>query len=268
MNASGDIGSPQVGLSAPVVTSKPIYDDLIVGDGPAVRESAQNVVGTVTLLNGETGQALQTAAVVWSADTMSTQLGGDGEALLCATEGSRVAFAIPASDLPEGLADQAGLSADGSVVGSIDIQEVLLPRATGRDVFNDARGLPTVVRAADGRPGIIIPGSAAPAKTVVQTLIEGAGQKVGDDVAMFNYTSVDWNSRSMKSTSWDSRVVSDATTLPEAVMTQVAKATVGSQLLVVVPDDSGDSDDASDSRDATAYVVDVLGIVPPELIRG
>lgn len=259
VNAAGDIGAAKVSLTSPVPTSRVIYDDLIVGDGPAVRESAQDVVGVVTLLSGTTGQVLQTGAVIWSPKKMDELLGAGGAALECATEGSRVAFAIPAAELPEGMADQAGLDAHGSLVGSLDIQAVLLPKAEGRDVFNDARGLPTVVRAPDGQPGIIIPDTSAPKKVVTQTLIAGNGAKVGDSTAMFDYTSVDWNSRTMKSTSWDSGVVYDAATLPEQVMKQVAEATVGSQLLVVVPGDKGE---------ATAYVVDVLGVLPPELVRG
>lgn len=259
VNADGEIGAARVSLTTPVPTSHVIYDDLVVGDGPAVREAAQDVVGVVTLLSGTTGQVLQTGAVIWSPKTLDELLGAGGSALECATEGSRVAFAIPAADLPEGLAEQAGLDAHGSLVGSIDIQTVLLPKAEGRDVFNDARGLPTVVRAPDGRPGIIIPDTAAPSKVVTQTLIAGQGAKVGDGTAMFDYTAVSWADRTVTGSSWESGVVYDATTLPEQVMEQVAEATVGSQLLVVVPGDQGA---------AVAYVVDVLGILPPELVRG
>ncbi|MDQ0612899.1 hypothetical protein QF046_000540 [Microbacterium sp. W4I4] len=259
VKATGDIGAPKVSLTSPVPTSHVIYDDLIVGDGPAVRESGQDVVGAMTLLSGTTGQVLQSGAVIWSPKKMDELLGGGGAALTCATQGSRVAFAIPAADLPEGMAEQAGLDAQGSLVGSIDIQEVLLPKAEGRDVFNDARGLPTVVRAADGQPGIIIPDTSAPKKAVTQTLIAGHGAKVDDGTAMFNYTAVAWADRTVTGSSWGSGVVYDATTLPKPVMEEVAKATVGSQLLVVVPGEKGA---------ATAYVVDVLGIVPPELAQG
>lgn len=262
VKATGDLGAPKVSLVSPAPTTHVIYDDLIVGDGPAVRAADQDVVGTITLLSGATGQVLDQGAGVWSQKTLSSQFAGAGAVLDCATEGSRVAFAIPADSLPEGLASQAGLGANDSVVGSIDIQEVLLPSAQGRDVFNDAHGLPTVVRAPGGRPGIIVPLNPAPKKTVTQTLIAGDGAKVGDGLAMFQYTSVGWKDRTVKSTSWDTGVVFDKTTLPKQVMEQLAKATVGSQLLVVVPADKGDK------GDATVYVVDVLGIVPAELVRG
>lgn len=256
MKVTGDLGAAQVALTTPVRTSKVLSDDLITGHGLAVTESEQNVVGTITFLNGANGQVLQNGAGVWSPKNLDQQFAGLGDALQCATQGSRVAFAVPAKNLPQGLAEQVGMSADDSLVGIVDLQEVLLPKATGADVFNDAQGLPSVVRAPGGQPGIIIPDGAAPTKTVAQTLIRGEGAKVGDGLAMFQYTSVGWADRKEIDSSWTKGVVTDAKTLPKEVMDQVQKATVGSQLMVVVPAKSGD---------ATAYVVDVLGIVPPEL---
>lgn len=258
VKASGDIGAIKVGLTTPVRTSKVIYDDLIVGHGAAITEPEQNVVGTITLLDGATGQSLQHGAGVWSPKTMDAQFAGVGAALTCATEGSRVAFAVPAKDLPQGMAAQVGMGPDDSLVGTIDIQEVLLPKAAGSDVFNDAHGLPSVVRAPGGQPGVIIPEAPTPKKLAALTLIKGHGDKVGDGLAMFQYTSVDWNTRKEVGSSWASGVVFDRTTLPKEVMDEVSKATVGSQLMVVVPAKSGD---------ATVYVVDVLGIVPPELVK-
>lgn len=259
VKASGDIGSPRVSLAAPMPTSKVVYDDLIVGDGPAVLGEQQNAVGVMTLLNGATGQMIDTGAGVWSPETLSAQFGA-GAALHCATEGSRVAFAIPAKDLPEGMAAQAGLTAGDSIVGTIDVQEVLLTKAQGRDVFNDAQGIPSVVRAPSGQPGVIIPDGAAPKKFIAETLIAGEGAKVGKGLAMFNYTAVKWSSRAVTGSSWETGVVFDTSTLPPQVMAQVAKATVGTQLLVVDPEKTGGG--------AIVYVVDVLGIVPPELVRG
>jgi len=260
VKASGDIGAAKVSLTAPMPTSKVVYDDLVVGDGAVVREETQDVVGSITLLNGATGQMIDSGAGVWSPKSLSEQFGGIGSALQCATNGSRVAFAVPAKDLPEGMAAQVGLGPDESIVGTIDIQEVLLPKAQGRDVFNDAQGIPSVVRAPSGQPGIIIPDGAAPKKLVTETLIEGEGAKVGKGLAMFQYTAVKWSTRAVTGSSWEKGVVYDTSTLPPQVMAQVAKSTVGSQILVVDPEKTG--------GDAIAYVVDVLGIVPPELVRG
>lgn len=259
LKVSGEIGTPDVSVTSPVATGKAVYDDLVVGDGPVVSDADQSLIMTRVVLNGATGQQIDSAVGVWSPETAAEQVPGSQDALECATEGSRVAVAVPATDLPEGLASQVGLGERQSLVVVYDIQYAALAKAQGRDVFNGASGLPNVVRASDGRPGVIIPDGGVPAETVDQTLIAGEGPKVGDGRAMIHYTAVKWSDRTVTSSSWDGPVVFQADPLPEPVMAAVADATVGSQLLVVVPDDSGD---------ATAYVVDVLGIVPAELING
>lgn len=259
LNVTGGFGAPNVRLDSPVTVGAAAYDDLIVGEGPVVTDASQNLIMTRVVLDGATGQELGSGVSVWSPEAAAEQIPGSEEALQCATEGSRVAVAVPASDLPEGLASQIGMDASSSLIAVYDIQYAALTRAQGADVFNDARGLPTVVRAADGRPGIIIPDGEAPAETSVQTLIRGEGEKVGDGRAMLHYTGVKWSTRNVTSTSWDGAVVFQPDPLPEQVMDAVADATVGSQLLVVIPDESGDAD---------TYVVDVLGIVPAELISG
>ncbi|MFD5225425.1 hypothetical protein ACFWHT_07365 [Microbacterium sp. NPDC058342] len=258
VTSSGDIGAPSLSLTAPVDTAETIYDDLVVGEGPVVSSENQTMITTFVLVDGADGRQSNPSITVSTPKSADESLPGAGAALKCAREGSRVAVAVPVKDLPEGMAAQLGVDEAGSVVGVYDIQYVGLDRARGRDVFNDARGLPTVVRAADGRPGIIIPDATAPEKLVHQTLIEGEGPEVGDGRAMLQYTAVNWTDRTVTGTSWDSGAVFQADALPASVMEEVAKATVGSQLLVVVPGDDG----------ATAYVVDVVGIVPPELIQG
>jgi len=259
VDVSGDLGSAKLTLERPVRSAKVSYTDVIRGDGRAVRDDSQSAIVTLSLYDGTSGQVLQTGPGLWSPATLSQQLKDVGTVLDCATAGSRIVAAIPASSLPEGAADQIGLAQGDSLVGVFDVLDVLYPKAEGRDVFNDARGLPTVVRAADGRPGIIIPDGAAPRKAVAQTLIAGEGQKVGDLTPLFNFTAVGWADRTVSSSNWGDAVSSDLTSLPEDVAAAVKKATVGSQLLVVVP---------GEGSDATAYVVDILGVIPEGLTQG
>lgn len=249
----------------PVRASEVKYADLIVGDGAAITSETQNAIMARVLLNGTTGELIQQPGnSVWSPQSATAELAGVDEALRCATEGSRIVVAIPAADLAEGLPEQIGLGADDSLVAVYDVRYTLLSKAEGRDVFNAARGLPSVVRAPDGRPGIIVPGTAAPKDAVTETLIEGEGEgegegdKVGDGAPMFNYTAVGWSDREVTGTSWDGQVMIDTQSLPAEVGEAISEATVGSQLMVVVPGDS----------DATVYVVDVLGIIPEELTQG
>ncbi|SJN22118.1 FKBP-type peptidyl-prolyl cis-trans isomerases 1 [Microbacterium esteraromaticum] len=258
VQVSGDIGAPAASLEAQVRTGHMTYTDLIVGDGRAISSDAQSAIMTRVLLNGDTGAQIHAAVNLWSPESADAELPGVDKALECATAGSRVAVALPAKDLPEGMAAQVGIGDNGSLVAIYDIQYTLRPKAEGRDVFNDARGLPTVVRAPDGRPGIIIPDSAAPEKAVVQTLIEGDGETVADGTPLFLHTAVRWADRSVAGTTWDSGPIFDTSKLPEDALKAISEATVGSQLLVVVPGEGGD---------ATAYVIDVLGIVPAELLQ-
>lgn len=261
VQADGELGSAKVNITAPVRTSKVSYADLITGEGAAISSATQFAIVGVTLVNGNTGDILQQADTFWSPESASQQFPGLGDALECATDGSRVAAAIPSKDLPEGMSDQIGLKGNESLVVVSDVRAVMLQHAEGESVFNDANGLPTVVRAADGHPGVIVPDSAAPKKAVTQTLIKGHGDKIGADVqgsspAVVRSMSVGWKSGEVRASSWETGV-ENIGEMPEEVQKAVKQSTIGSQVMVVVPGESGD---------ATVYVVDVVGEIPAELM--
>ena len=123
----------------------------------------------------------------------------------------------------------------------VDLHKVYLSRATGSLVYNDALGLPTVVRAPDGRPGVIVPDNDAPEDLVVQTLIKGDGPEVtGEQAAFVAYTGVNWDDHTVIDTTWDATPASisfgdDAPEFADALK----GATVGSQVLVVLPPAEG-----------------------------
>ncbi len=119
----------------------------------------------------------------------------------------------------------------------VDLHKVYLSRATGSLVYNAALGLPTVVRAPDGRPGVIIPDNDAPEELVVQTLIKGDGAEVtGDQAAFVAYTGVNWDDHTVIDTTWDTTpaAISFGDDAPEFA-DALKGATVGSQVLVVLP---------------------------------
>lgn len=258
VDVSGEFGSPRVSLDTPLRTGEVTYADVIRGDGDRIAESDQSAILTRVLVDGRTGATVDAQLGLWSPDSAAAELPGVDEALACATEGSRIVVSIPSSELPEGAASQIGLGAKDHLLAVYDVRYVALSQADGAPVFNDAPGLPSVVRAPDGRPGVIIPDIAAPKKAVAQTLLRGEHEKVGDSVALIHSTSVGWNDRSVQRTSWDGSVTG-VNGLPEEVADAVSKARIGSQLMVVVPDEAGD--------DATVYVVDVLGVIPDELTQ-
>ncbi|QMU98133.1 hypothetical protein FVO59_13685 [Microbacterium esteraromaticum] len=256
VSVSGDFGAPRVDVESPVHLGKLSYADAIVGDGRAITDERQEAILARVLVNGTTGQTISAQLKLWSPESAGAELPGVDEALKCATEGSRIVVAIPASELPEGAAQQIGLGSKGSLLAVYDVRYTTLPKADGSPVFNDAPGLPSVVRAPDGRPGVIVPDTAAPKEAVTETLLQGAHEKVGDGTALIRSTSVGWTSRSVGQTTWDG-TLTGTDGLPSEVAEAVSKARVGSQLMVVVPTQSGE--------DATVHVVDVLGVVPEEL---
>lgn len=249
VSTSGEVGSePKVEVFPPVPAKSTTFADAVVGDGNAIVNANQPFLANVTTFDGTTGQKLQTTGY----DASSTQPHDIAywsqvspaltDVLQCATGGSRVVAVLTPKDM--------GAQADaGTVVIVFDIGEVFLPKAEGTPQFNDARGLPTVVRAPDGTPGVIIPDSAAPKKPVVQTLIKGDGPKVKkDDFVVVNHTVLNWDDKSVAGTSWGT------TSLVTSPLPEMVGATVGSQIMIVTP--------GADSAPAQVLVVDILGISP------
>ncbi|HYP73970.1 MAG TPA: FKBP-type peptidyl-prolyl cis-trans isomerase, partial [Microbacterium sp.] len=132
----------------------------------------------------------------------------------------------------------------------------------GQPQYNDRRGMPSVVLAPDGTPGVIVPDVAPPSDLAVELLKKGDGAKVTDaDTVRVQYTGVGWADREVISSSWeDGASVAVAPGSTEPFAAQLVGATVGSQLLIVIPSTSGDGGTASD---ASIYVVDILGIDAP-----
>ena len=65
-----------------------------------------------------------------------------GDALHCATEGSRVVVALPPGGVEAETAASNGLAEDESAIAVIDLHKVYLSKADGSLVYNTGRGLP------------------------------------------------------------------------------------------------------------------------------
>ncbi|WP_203579362.1 FKBP-type peptidyl-prolyl cis-trans isomerase [Microbacterium hibisci] len=271
IDVSGEIGEqPDVEIYTPLKASELAYEDVVVGDGTAITSDTQPVVLDVSLFSGATGELLAETQYDGDLSRVSSvsqfaNFPGLEEALHCATEGSRVAIALSQDDLADGVAGQAGLDDGDALVAVIDLHKVYLSAADGQNQFNSGFGLPTVVRAPDGRPGLIIPDGAPPAELVVQTLKKGSGEEVtGDLPVRVHYTGVVWGENEAFDTTWDSQ---PAPLTLDAVVPGFAEAlegaTVGSQVLVVIPPDQGYGDEPRDAIPAGStlvFVIDVLGI--------
>lgn len=250
VTVKGDFGTePTVTIASPTKVRKVSVDELVVGTGTAISAKNQPIVVDIALYNAKTGQKIgatgfDNTTAASDVNTLASQAKPLGDALQCATAGSRLLVGFP-----------AGTAAEDAAVAVLDVRTVFLPHAEGASQYNDALGLPTVVRAPDGRPGIIIPDAKKPAKQVVQTLIRGNGAKVKKtDGVRVQFTSVDWDTRKVVNSTWDSQsaVISGAA--------GVEGQTVGSQVLLVIPPADASAGTGSDGNGTQAIVVDILGI--------
>lgn len=274
-NVSGEVGSrPDVELFTPVGAEKSTFGDLVVGDGPALTSPTQSAVIEFSLFSGKTGEPVagtaydEEQAQLVSVGYWAQTVPAFGTALECATEGSRVLALVSPEDFGAQNLSGFGLESDEPIVAVFDIAKAFPARAEGALQYNDAAGMPTVVRAADGRPGIIVPDSAAPSELEVQTLIKGDGEKVDeDDTILVNYTGVTWDDREVFDSSWDRGAATfDLTSLIPGFTQGLTGQTVGSQVLIVVPPELGYGEQGGGAVPANAtlvFVVDILGIDPP-----
>lgn len=270
VSGSGN-AEPTVEVRTPFHVSRTATKVLERGDGTPIVAEDQLLALDITISGGDTGE--QVIATPYSGDLSRvfalsewTQgFPGLAEALQCATEGSRLVVGLAPDDLAEGAAQSLGLAEDESAVAVVDVRKVYLAKADGADQFNESHGLPTVVRAPDGRPGIIVPDATPPQDVVVQTLKRGDGPELtADDSARAHFTGVVWDTDEVFDTTWDSqpREVSEQT-LPAAVVEALRGQTVGSQVLVVVPPSEGFGEEQQGpvpGGSTLVYVVDLLGI--------
>ena len=254
-DVSGDFGSvPDVTVLGPVKVDKSGFADVTVGDGRALTTPFQPLVMDIAFFSGNSGEQLYRSEFngdpsrVHSIDYWAQRSPGLADVLACATAGSRVLAVLTPEDFGPQNVEGFGLAKGEDIVAVIDVLDVMPSKASGALQFNDARGLPTVVRAPDGTPGIIIPDVAAPKEITTQTLIKGDGPVVkADDALVTNVMGVSWDDKKVTTNTWGA----------DAALTQVnpqlVGATVGSQVLIVTP--------ANGSTPATAFVIDILGAV-------
>ena len=242
------------------------YRDQVEGDGPIVLSDAQPVTLSIDFVNPATKESVAlNPAPAMTIDAWQDMLPGLSEALQCAAEGSRVIAALGEDGINEEFGAQlpAYIATDGSdmdlgdVITVIDVNRVYLPAADGSLVYNAGSGMPSVVRDDTGVPGITIPSSAAPSSQKTETLIDGDGEAIADgDIVTVHYTSVNWSTSSVSSSTWDTGAPTSATLdqLPDGFEKALEGATVGSQVITVVPAAGGT---------ATVSVIDVLGVDKP-----
>ncbi|MGN6127250.1 MAG: peptidylprolyl isomerase [Humibacter sp.] len=259
VKVSGDVNSPKATFPTPLDSSTLQKSVIHQGKGETISDG-QLVVGQLTYYEGKTGTAFGAPAeadIVAGPDTGSNStVDGLQRAMSCNTVGSRIAITGRANEF---LADptQAGLTNDTTLVFVMDLKKAYPSRADGAPRPAQP-GMPTVVLAPNGQPGIKIPSHDAPKSLASAVLKQGSGATVTKkDLLLVNYTAVAWSSPdTVASSSWTngSPVVWPDTTgqsysPPASVLKELVGKQVGSQIIVVTPGSS-----------ATAFVIDILGI--------
>jgi peptidylprolyl isomerase len=262
-----------VSFPTPLVVKKPQVSTISAGDGALVEDGAQ-VDYTVATYFGADGQSL-------SADDASGRIAAGvaddaiSEALVCAHVGDRLALvSTTAQAFGEGAGATGNLKDDDTLVMVIDVDAVYLGKADG---FNQLPqdGMPTVVTAVDGTPGVSLLAVDAPDSTRIGVIKGGDGRTVKlDDKVVLHYSLWTWPETKGDepipvSNSWHDhqaptfQLTKAENGLPQGVLDALVRQKVGSQVLLVLPpgDDSFTEQTAPSGADATyIFVFDILGI--------
>ncbi|TFB97213.1 MULTISPECIES: FKBP-type peptidyl-prolyl cis-trans isomerase [Cryobacterium] len=278
VTVTGKAGSaPTVDFPTPLKTKTTQRSEILPGTEAGL-VPGQQVKIELSVYNGTSGKVITESKYDASSATTfvlnDKTIKGLAEGLQCAQVGSRVAVVVSPDDAfgPQGGNAQIGVGKDDSLVFVIDVVKSYLPRANGTDQ-PVANGLPGVVLAADGTPGITIPSGAAPKKQQIGVLKKGSGPKVAEgDTVTLHYTGVLWSEKTVFDSSWAKGgpvqfIAADGSKTQGGIIPGFAKAligqTVGSQVVTVIPPDQGYGDTAQASIPAGStlvFVADILGI--------
>jgi hypothetical protein len=256
IKVSGDVGK-----EATATFDKPLdvtaLQSTVVTEGKGDKlKSGDLVQFALTEFNAETG-AKNGAIGQSEGALLPQQISASsvlGQVLGCATVGTRVVATIPG---------------DETNPASVDVVDVIktVPSAAWGTPQDPKSGFPTVKLAKNGEPTITIPkGAKAPTATEMETLKKGDGATVASgDTVLVQYTGVLWDTGKVFDSSWKNGSPAQFTTtgVVKGFGKALEGATVGSQVLVVIPPADGYGDQAQGSIPANStlvFVVDVLGV--------
>lgn len=262
VSATGAFGSePKVSVPKGLTVDSTQVSVLERGDGRQIGKGTPALI-EFTLVDGSTGKVVQSSGYTGQTSPItagSTNGGALGKALECATVGSRLAVALPASEV--GATSTGSGKTQDAYVAVVDVKRAFDARATGvPQLAGD--GMPAVVLAPNGAPGITVPSSAAPTKNETHLLRKGSGATLtAKDTAVVKYTAVPWGSDTGSTdaqSSWTDGTGAVTASLAKSqaddagIRDALLGRRVGDQVLAIVHQQGV----------AYAYVIDVLGVMP------
>jgi FKBP-type peptidyl-prolyl cis-trans isomerase len=270
VSSEGAIGEfPEVSFPYPISGEGVETKVLIAGDGGPIL-GTQRVALHYAGYNAATGEMFQASSFTGDDYVFQDLLAGNTpdfcKALTGVNVGSRVAVLLDPASAHQGAGIASlGIGPDQGVLFVFDVVDAYLPRANG-DAKSAEAGMPTVILAPQGQPGVQIPATDAPTEFNRTVLIEGGGEEIaiGESVVV-HYTGWTWEGDQFDS-SWDRQAPSVFTVSSDSLIEGFVQAlegvTVGSQVIAVIPPELGYGDRAQGSIPAGStliFVVDVLG---------
>lgn len=265
---------PRVRFAAPLDLGRTERTVLKAGNGRTAEDGAL-VTFAYTAYDGSSGDLIDTVGYetphVQALLDESTMLAGLRNALLCSTEGSRVAAVIPPSDaFGEAGSEQYGIGAGDSIVVVIDVVAVAADRADGepQEVMDS---LPRADVGATGEPEITIPAHTPPSAYSATVLKRGDGEVVTEgSTVTVEYRGVVWASGRTFDSTWrrDDVVQLPTTSFVEGFGDALIGQPVGSQVMAIVPPSlgygpGGNVEFGISSTDTLVFVIDILAVVQP-----
>ena len=279
VGATGAFGSPpEVDFPTPLSTDGAQQAVIDAGEGELIA-AGQIVDFQVSLFNGTTGELITASAYDDAEAPLRRTAGSEidllAESLQCALVDSRIAVTGTIEDVfgAGALDPSLGLADDDPIVMVLDLQAAYLGRAAGLPQLG-ASGIPAVVTAPDGVPGVTIPDEKPPTDVRSHTLVLGQGAKIAEgDRAVVHYTGLVWSTKTIFDSSWERGAPATFTITsfendPNGIVPGLADGlvgrTVGSQVIVVIPPEFGypvgQAPETIPDGSTMVFVVDILGI--------
>ncbi|UFU08083.1 FKBP-type peptidyl-prolyl cis-trans isomerase [Ruania halotolerans] len=249
----GEFGArPQVIFETPLEIAETDTTTVIEGTGPTLADGDLALVSYLAV-DATTGEVV---GDIYGSQPQTMQVneasaGPLYEELAGAAEGSRL------------LRVELGTAADPDPV--VIVYDVLHTRAWGEPV-DPPEDAPSVSLDEDGAPSVEIPDGDAPTELRIVTLKRGEGAQVQAEYAVtVRYTAVSWDTGEVVDGTWSEGqgpTTIAFTGLIEGWQDGLVDATVGSQVMLIVPPEQAFGDDT------LVYVIDVLAVSPMDGTEG
>ena len=258
VTVEGEIGQKSSAtFTAPLEVTELQSTVVSEGSGDPV-SSGDLVTYALSAFSADTGEELASMGYADS-PLLPQQISAEsplGQIFGCATPGTRVVAAFPATEQGAGE------------VYVIDLIDVVPTAATGEEQ-EPVDGMPTVELADDGQPSVTLPDGDMPTEFQKATLKKGDGAVVepGDQV-LVQYHGVSWNSGEVFDESWGGAPFpfTVGSGVVQGFSDAVTGETVGSQIIAVLPPSAaygeGEITDADLKGQTLVFVVDIIGAAP------